>query len=137
MNGGKWDNLPVELLTDIIRRVEHGDIPWLSRRYMVACVAVCRSWRDTVKQIVESPEQCGLITFPVSLKQPGPRNVPIQCFIKRDRASSTFRLYLGLSPALARNASKLLLVAKKVRKTTRTEFSISLTADGFSRASNT
>nr|GEX68136.1 tubby-like F-box protein 5 [Tanacetum cinerariifolium] len=95
------------------------------------------SWRDTVKQIVESPEQCGLITFPVSLKQPGPRNVPIQCFIKRDRASSTFRLYLGLSPALARNASKLLLVAKKVRKTTRTEFSISLTADGFSRASNT
>ncbi|GJT85470.1 tubby-like F-box protein 5 [Tanacetum coccineum] len=137
MNGGKWDNLPVELLTDIIRRVEHGDISWLSRRDMVACAAVCRSWRDTVKQIVKSPEQCGLITFPGSLKQPGPRNVPIQCFIKRDRASSTFRLYLGLSPALAGDASKLLLVAKKVRNATRTEFSISLTAEGFSRASNT
>lgn len=98
MNGGKWDNFPGELLLDIIRRVECGDISWLSRRDMVACAAVCRSWRDTVKQIVKSPEQCGLITFPMSLKQPGPRNTPIQCFIRRDRAASTFRLYLGLSP---------------------------------------
>ncbi|PWA99390.1 F-box domain, Tubby domain-containing protein [Artemisia annua] len=137
MNGGKWDNLPGELLLDIIQRVECSDISWLSRRDMVACAAVCRSWRDTVKQIVKSPEQCGLITFPMSLKQPGPRNTPIQCFIRRDRAASTFLLYLGLSPALAGDASKLLLVAKKVRKATRTEFLISLTADGFSRASNT
>lgn len=39
--------------------------------------------------------------------------------------------------ALAGNASKLLLAAKKVRKATGTEFLISLAADEFSRASNT
>jgi hypothetical protein len=30
--------------------------------------------------------------------QPGPRDAPIQCFIKRERATSTYLLYLGLSP---------------------------------------
>ena len=30
--------------------------------------------------------------------QPGPRDSPIQCFIKRERATSTYHLYLGLSP---------------------------------------
>lgn len=137
IKGSKWDNLPVELLVDIIRRVEGGETSWPARRDMVACAAVCRLWRDTVKQIVQTPEQCGLITFPMSLKQPGPRKEPIQCFIRRNRATSTFGLYLGLSTALDGNTSKLLLAAKKVRKATRTEFSISLTADGFSRASNT
>ncbi|KAI3736976.1 hypothetical protein L2E82_26967 [Cichorium intybus] len=73
----------------------------------------------------------------MSLKQPGPRGEPIQCFIRRDRTTSTYRLYLGLTPALAGNASKLLLAAKKVRKATRTEFLISLAANEFSRASNT
>ncbi|KAI3673188.1 hypothetical protein L6452_39304 [Arctium lappa] len=137
VQGSKWDHLPVELLLDIIRLVEASETSWPARRDVVACAAVCRSWRDTVKQIIRTPEQCGLITFPMSLKQPGPRNEPIQCFIRRDRASSTYLLYLGLSPALAGDASKLLLAAKKVRKAMRTEFLISLTVDGFSRASNT
>ncbi|KAJ9567131.1 hypothetical protein OSB04_003097 [Centaurea solstitialis] len=133
----KWDDLPLELLLDIIRRVEAGETSWPARRDVVACAAVCRSWRDTVKQLVRTPEQCGLITFPMSLKQPGPRNEPIQCFIRRDRATSTYLLYLGLTPALAGDASKLLLAAKKVRKATRTEFLISLAVDRLSRASNT
>ncbi|KAL7601778.1 tubby-like F-box protein 6 isoform X1 [Lactuca sativa] len=133
----KWDDFPGELLLDIIRRVEGGETSWPGRRDIVACASVCRFWRNTVKQIVRTPEQCGLITFPMSLKQPGSRKDPIQCFIRRDRANSIFRLFLGLSPALAGDASKLLLAAKKVRKATGTEFSISLTPDEFSKSSLT
>nr|GEY86455.1 tubby-like F-box protein 5 [Tanacetum cinerariifolium] len=137
INGGQWESLPHELLLDIIKRVEAGGSSWPARQDVVACAAVCRLWRDTMKQVVKTPEQCGLITFPISLKQPGPRGEPMQCFIRRDRAASTYRLYLGLSPALAGDLSKLLLAAKKVRKATGTEFLISLAADDFSRATNT
>lgn len=66
----------------------------------------------------------------------GPREAPIQCFIKRERATATYRLYLGLTPALAGDMSKLLLAARKIRRATSTEFSISLSADDFSRTSN-
>lgn len=131
-----WANLPPELLLDIVHRVEASETSWPARRDVVSCAAVCKSWRETTKEVVRTPEQCGLLTFPMSLKQPGPRDAPIQCFIKRDRATSTYRLYLGLSPALAGDASKLLLAAKKIRKATNTEFSISLVADDFSRASD-
>ncbi|KAI7733211.1 hypothetical protein M8C21_006175, partial [Ambrosia artemisiifolia] len=136
INNGGWENLPPELLLDIIHRVEAGKTTWPARRDVVACAAVCRLWRRAIKQVVKTPEQCGLLTFPVSLKQPGPRDEPIQCFIRRDRAASTYRLYLGLSPALAGDASKLLLAAKKVRKATGTDFLISLAANEFSRATN-
>lgn len=66
---GQWENLPPELLLDIIRRVEAGGISWPSRRDVVACGAVCRLWRDTIERVVKTPEQYGLITFPISLKQ--------------------------------------------------------------------
>ncbi|KAK2994159.1 hypothetical protein RJ640_020964 [Escallonia rubra] len=133
----RWANMPPELLLDIIRRLEASETTWPARRDMVSCAAVCRTWRETTKEVVRTPEQCGLLTFPVSLKQPGPRDAPIQCYIKRERATSTYRLYLGLSPALTGNASKLLLIAKKVRRATHTEFIISLVADDFSRDSDT
>lgn len=94
----QWANLPRELLFDIIRRVESSETSWPTRRDVVVCAAVCRSWREVTKEVVRTPEQCGLLTFPVSLKQPGPRDYPIQCFIRRERGTSTFRLYLGLSP---------------------------------------
>ncbi|EPS60718.1 hypothetical protein M569_14084, partial [Genlisea aurea] len=68
--------------------------------------------------------------------QPGPRDNPIQCFIKRDRANSTYRLYFGLTPSENEN-DKLLLAAKRIRRATSTDFIISLVADDFSRASNT
>ncbi|KAK6938831.1 F-box domain [Dillenia turbinata] len=132
----RWANLPPELLIDIIQRIETSDSSWPARRDVVACASVCRSWREITKEVVRTPEQCGSLTFPISLKQPGPREAPIQCFIKRERANSTYRLYLGLSPALSGDISKLLLVAKKVRRATSTDFAISLVAEDFSQTSN-
>ncbi|KAK8347317.1 hypothetical protein V6Z11_A06G009600 [Gossypium hirsutum] len=129
----KWANLPPELLLDIIQRVEQREQCWPGRRDVVACASVCRSWREITKDIVKTPELCGFLTFPISLKQPGPRDTPIQCFIRRERATSTFRLYMGLSPG---ELSKLLLAAKRVRRATGTDFVISLVGDDFSRSSN-
>ncbi|KAI3451675.1 hypothetical protein Pfo_008340 [Paulownia fortunei] len=133
---GQWANLPPELLLDIIRRVEESETAWPARTVVVFCASVCRSWRDITKEIVKTPEECGRLTFPISLKQPGPRDAPIQCFIKRDRTTSTYRLYFGLTPSEDEN-DKLLLAAKKIRRATSTDFVISLVADDFSRASNT
>lgn len=133
---GQWANLPPELLLDIIRRVEESETAWPARTVVVYCAAVCKSWRDITKEIVKTPEECGKLTFPISLKQPGPRDAPIQCFIKRDRATSTYRLYFGLTPSEDEN-DKLLLAAKKIRRATSTDFVISLVTDDFSRASNT
>ncbi|VFQ99907.1 unnamed protein product [Cuscuta campestris] len=133
---GQWANLPPELLLDIIRRVEESESSWPARTVLVSCASVCKSWRGITKDIVRTPEECGKLTFPISLKQPGPRESPIQCFIKRDRASSIYRLYFGLTPS--EDASdKLLLAAKKIRRTITTDFIISLVGDEFSRASNT
>lgn len=42
-----------------------------------------------------------IVYGPFSLfNQPGPREFPIQCFIKRDRATSVYRLYFGLTPCM-------------------------------------
>ncbi|KAL3813193.1 hypothetical protein ACJIZ3_014461 [Penstemon smallii] len=133
---GQWANLPPELLLDIIRRVEESETAWPARTVVVFCASVCKSWRDITKEIVKTPEECGKITFPISLKQPGPRDAPIQCFIKRDRSTSTYRLYFGQIPSEDEN-DKLLLAAKRIRRATSTDFIISLVADDFSRASNT
>ncbi|KAK4794203.1 hypothetical protein SAY86_012197 [Trapa natans] len=132
-----WANLPPELLLDIVARVESSSRSWPSRRDLVACASVCRSWRLATMEVTRTPEQCGGLTFPSSLKQPGPRETPIQCFIKRDRSTSTYGLYLGLTPALSGDMSKLLLVARKIRRPTTTDFIISLVPDDFSRASTT
>ncbi|GFP87224.1 tubby-like F-box protein 5, partial [Phtheirospermum japonicum] len=86
---GQWTNLPPELLLDIIRKVEESETAWPARTVIVFFVSVCRYWRDITKDIVKTPEECGRLTFPISLKQPGPRYGPIQCFIKRDRTTST------------------------------------------------
>ncbi|KAI3712888.1 hypothetical protein L1987_71457 [Smallanthus sonchifolius] len=136
INQGQWANLPPELLLDIIRRIEESETSWPARTVVVYCASVCKSWRDITKEIVRTPEECGRLTFPISLKQPGPRDAPIQCYIKRDRATSTHRLYFGLTPSEA-ESDKLLLAAKKIRKATSTEFALSLVADDFSRASST
>ncbi|CAD5194912.1 unnamed protein product [Musa acuminata subsp. malaccensis] len=134
---GRWANLPPELLLDVIQRVEASEVAWPERRHVLACAAVCRSWRNITKEVVRSPEQCGQITFPFSLKQPGPRDHPIQCFIRRERATSTFCLYLGLTPSLQGQSDKLLLAAHKIRRATSTNFVISLNPEDFSRASST
>ncbi|XP_057975974.1 tubby-like F-box protein 5 [Malania oleifera] len=133
---GPWANLPPELILDIIKRVEASETSWPARNVVVSCASVCRSWRETTKDIVKTPEECGRLTFPISLKQPGPHELPIQCFVKRDRATSTYYLYIGLTPSEGER-DKLLLAARKIRRATGTDFVISLTANDFSRASNT
>lgn len=66
---GQWANLPPELLLDIIQRVEESETSWPARAAVVFCGSVCRSWREITKEIVKSPEECGKLTFPASLKQ--------------------------------------------------------------------
>ncbi|KAH9611110.1 hypothetical protein KSS87_001286 [Heliosperma pusillum] len=133
----KWASLPPELLRDVIKRLEASEIMWPARKHVVACAAVCRSWREMCQEIVKSPELCGKLTFPVSLKQPGPRDGSIQCFIKRDKSNLTYHLFLSLSPALLVENGKFLLSAKRTRRTTCTEYVISMDADNISRSSNT
>ncbi|GFP83070.1 tubby-like F-box protein 5, partial [Phtheirospermum japonicum] len=95
---GQWTNLPPELLLDIIRKVEESETTLPARTVVVFCASVCRSWRDITKEIIKTPEECGRPTFPISLKKSGPRYGPIQCFIKRDRTTLTYRLYFGIMP---------------------------------------
>ncbi|XP_077248655.1 tubby-like F-box protein 8 [Tasmannia lanceolata] len=132
-----WASLPPELLRDVIKRLEASENTWPARKHVVACAAVCRSWREMCKEIVRSPEFCGKLTFPVSLKQPGPRDGTIQCFIKRDKSNLTYRLFLCLSPALLVENGKFLLSAKRNRRTTCTEYVISMDAGNISRSSST
>nr|GMC87802.1 tubby-like F-box protein 8 [Ipomoea batatas] len=132
-----WSNLPPELLFDVIRRLEESESTWPSRKHVVACAAVCRSWRSMCKEIVRGPEFCGKLTFPVSLKQPGSRDGTIQCFIKRDKSNLTYHLFLCLSPALLVENGKFLLSAKRTRRTTCTEYIISMNAENISQSSNT
>ncbi|KAL8540636.1 hypothetical protein ACS0TY_002039 [Phlomoides rotata] len=137
IQNSRWANLPPELLFDVIRRLEESESSWPTRKHVVACAAVCRSWRSMCKEIVKSPELCGKLTFPVSLKQPGPRDGTIQCFIKRDKSNLTYHLFLCLSPALLVENGKFLLSAKRTRRTTCTEYVISMDADNISRSSST
>lgn len=133
----QWANLPPELLHNVIQRLEASEGIWPARKNVVACAGVCKSWREITKEVVKTPEQCGKLTFPISLKQPGPRDPPMQCFIKRDRSASTYKLFLGLTPALLVENGKFLFAAKKVRHATSTDYIISLSSEDFSRASNT
>eukprot|EP00250_Pteridium_aquilinum_P019747 c24558_g2_i2 orf=257-1432(+) len=131
-----WANLPPELLRDVLQRVESAEVSWPARKDVVACSAVCQTWREITKELVKTPEESGKLTFPISLKQPGPRDGQMQCFIRRDRANSTYYLYLGLSSSLMVENSKFLLAARRVRRATSTDYLISLNADDMSRGSN-
>ncbi|KAK1553762.1 hypothetical protein Q3G72_003319 [Acer saccharum] len=137
IQNSRWAGLPPELLRDVIKRLEASESTWPARKHVVACAAVCRSWREMCKEIVQSPEFSGKITFPVSLKQPGPRDGAMQCFIKRDKSNLTYHLFLCLSPALLVENGKFLLSAKRTRRTTCTEYVISMDADNISRSSST
>lgn len=66
---GKWADIPPELLWDIVRRVEENETSWPARKVVVYCASVCKSWRVITKEIVKTPEECGRLTFPISLKQ--------------------------------------------------------------------
>jgi len=79
VQNSRWASLPPELLRDVIKRLEESETTWPARKHVVACAAVCRSWRGMCKEIVTSPEFCGKITFPVSLKQVRFLLSPILC----------------------------------------------------------
>ncbi|WOL00561.1 tubby-like F-box protein 6 [Canna indica] len=131
-----WANMPPELLRDVLIRIEETVDSWPLRKDVAACAGVCRSWRDIMKEIVKTPEVSGKLTFPISLKQPGPRDSPLQCFIRRNRNTQTYHLYLGLTQALA-DDGKFLLAARKCRRPTCTDYLISFNTDDMSRGSGT
>ncbi|GFZ05095.1 tubby like protein 7 [Actinidia rufa] len=133
--GGSWSTMFPELLGEIIRRVEASEDRWPIRQSVVACACVCKRWRELTKEIVRAPLQSGKITFPSCLKQPGPRDSPLQCLIRRNKKNSTFYLYLGLSPSFT-DKGKFLLAARRCRHGAHTEYIISLDADGLSQGSN-
>lgn len=131
-----WANMPPELLRDVLMRIEASEDTWPPRRNVVSCAGVCRNWRDIVKEIVKSPELSGKLTFPISLKQPGPRDSVLQCFIKRNRSNQTYYLFLSLNQA-STDDGKFLLAARKCRRPTCTDYIISLNSDDVSKGSST
>ncbi|KAF8413735.1 hypothetical protein HHK36_001728 [Tetracentron sinense] len=135
-DGDGWSRLLPELLRDIIQRVESSEDHWPARKNVVACACVCKRWRHITREIVGSPLQTAQITFPSSLKQPGPSDFPFQCFVKRNKKNSTFYLYLGLSPQPLTDNGKFLLAARRYRRVAHTEYIISLDADDLSQGSN-
>ncbi|KAL8047741.1 hypothetical protein ABFX02_07G020200 [Erythranthe guttata] len=131
-----WESLPMELLREILVKVEESESNWPARKHVVACAGVCKSWREVMKEVVERPEVSGKITFPASVKQPGPRESLMQCFIKRNRTTHTYYLYVSLSQALA-DDGKFLLAARKCWRTTCTDYMISIRADDMSKGTDT
>ncbi|KAG1363206.1 Tubby-like F-box protein [Cocos nucifera] len=90
------------------------------------------SFRSIVRDVRDSFGSLSRRSF-----EPGPRDGTIQCFIKRDKSKLTYHLYLCLSPAVLVENGKFLLSAKRNRRTTCTEYIISMDADTISRSSNT
>ncbi|XP_020245873.1 tubby-like F-box protein 1 isoform X2 [Asparagus officinalis] len=66
---------------------------------------------------------------------PGPKEHPMQCFIKRNKKNSTFYLYLSLTQTFM-DKGKFLLAARRVRRGAHTEYIITLDADDLSQGSN-
>ncbi|KAF3339827.1 tubby-like F-box protein 1 [Carex littledalei] len=131
-----WSRLLPELVAEVVRRVESGGAErWPRRRDVVACACVCRRWRDVTQSVVRSPLSCGHITFPSSLKQPGPKDSPMQCFIKRNKKNSTFFLYLGLTQSFA-DKGKFLLAARRYRNRAHIEYAISTDPEDLFQESN-
>ncbi|KAE9599011.1 hypothetical protein Lal_00044123 [Lupinus albus] len=130
-----WAHMPQELLREVIFRIEASEDTWPQRKSVVACAGVCRSWRHITKEIVKIPQFSSKITFPISVKQPGPREHLLQCFIKRNRSTQTYHLYLSLTSTLV-DDGKFLLSAHKCRHPTGTDYMISLDANDVSKGSN-
>ncbi|KAF7837877.1 tubby-like F-box protein 3 [Senna tora] len=129
-----WANMPQELLREVLARIEASESSWPHRKTVVACAGVCRSWRQITKEIVNAPGVSAMITFPISVKQCGPRENILQCFIKRHRSTQTYYLFLSLTNALD-DDGKFLLAARKYRHPTYTDYVISLDADDISKGS--
>lgn len=136
LEGTCWAQLPPELLREVLVRIEDSQGCWPSRRDVVACAGVCRAWRGIMKEVVRVPEASAKLTFPISLKQPGPKDGTLKCFIRRNRTTQTYYLYIGLTEALA-DDGKFLLAARKCRKPTYTDYLIYLDMGDMSKGSST
>ncbi|PIN15956.1 Tub family protein [Handroanthus impetiginosus] len=125
-----------ELLGEIIQRVEVSEDNWPQRQNVVACGCVCKRWREATREAVDraSLHQPGKITFPSSLKKPGPLDSPLQCIIKRDKKNAAFYLYMAVPPSFM-DIGKFLLAARRYRNGARTEYIISLDANDISQGS--
>ncbi|KAJ0230058.1 Tubby-like F-box protein 7 [Hirschfeldia incana] len=134
-SSSSWSAMLPELLGEIIRRVEESEDQWPHRRDVVSCACVSKKWREIAQETVRSPVNSGKITFPSCLKLPGPREFSNQCLIKRNKKTSTFYLYLALTPSFT-DKGKFLLAARRFRTGAYTEYIISLDADDFSQGSN-
>ncbi|KAK9049505.1 hypothetical protein SSX86_031526, partial [Deinandra increscens subsp. villosa] len=132
---GSWSNMLPELIGEIIKRVEASEDRRPFRQSVVACGCVCKKWREVVKELVKPPVHGGNITFPSCLKQPGPRDTPLQCLIKRNKKNSMFYLYLAASTSFTEKG-KFLLAARRYRHGASTEYVISLDPNDLSQGSN-
>ncbi|XP_031504212.1 tubby-like F-box protein 1 [Nymphaea colorata] len=130
-----WSRMLPELLSEIIERVEASEQSWPVRKNVVACASVCRRWREITRGVVRSPQDSGIITFPLSLKEPGPRDQPLQCFIRRNKKTSTFYLYLGLAQN-STEKGKFLMAARRCRHGAHIEYIISLDAEDLTQGSS-
>ncbi|GAA0186831.1 scaffold/adaptor protein [Lithospermum erythrorhizon] len=128
-----WSSMLPEILFEIMKRVE--DHHWPSRRDVAACACVCRSWREVTMDVLKLTHQWGNITFPSCLIKPGPRDIPLQCLVKRDKKNSKFYLYLALSPGFT-DKGKFLLAARRYRYSAHSEYIISFDAGDISQGSN-
>ncbi|KAK1405076.1 Tubby-like F-box protein [Heracleum sosnowskyi] len=133
--GVSWSTMLPELLEQIIRRLDDSEYQWPQRRNVVVFACVCRRWRQVAKNIVTSPFHSGTITFPSCLKLPAPRELPLQCLVKRDEKNGTFRLFLALTPSFT-DKGKFLLAARRHRHVAGREYIISLDAHDLSQGSN-
>ncbi|KAK1686485.1 hypothetical protein QYE76_047333 [Lolium multiflorum] len=130
-----WASLPPEVLRDVLKRLKQDGNNWPSPKDVVACASVCTTWRDMCKYIVRNPEFCGKITLPASLKQPGPRDGLIQCFIKRDKSKQTYHLYMSFSvSAMLDDNGKFLLSARRIRHMTYNGYTISMDSKNISQS---
>ncbi|KAG6401033.1 hypothetical protein SASPL_137878 [Salvia splendens] len=126
----RWAYLPPELLLDIVVRVEANQRVWPARRSVVCCAAVCKSWRGIVREVVRIPEQCGLLTFPMSLKQVSPAQGTLR-YSALSKGKGQPRLI-----AISGEACKFLLAAKRIKRAMKTDFVISFAANEFSHTSD-
>ncbi|PWA40159.1 F-box domain, Tubby domain-containing protein [Artemisia annua] len=148
-------------------RVEVSESTWPMRKNVVYVAGVCKRWRSVVKEIVNSREGSGvltfpselkqrwrsvvkeivcsregseMLTFPSELKQPGSVGSLTKCLIKRNRRTQTYKLYLILNEASNNDGvlrGKFLLAARRFRRAKCTDYIISLSAEDISEESST